>query len=296
MAKGVSVAARILVFAGVLNLGCGQPPTVVNDGFGDYVLIPAGEFPMGDNFDEGNSDEIPVHNVSLADYYIGKYKVTNGEYKMFMDDGGYSSNDYWTAGGFGEHGETPDYWTEAEYNGGGLPGNELYPVVGVSWQEAMAYSSWLSEKTGEVYRLPTEAEWEKAARGSSQTRFPWGNKISSSYASFDRGQARDKMRLSPAGFYDGQVRDGIETISNASPYGVFDLAGNTSEWCSDWYDRGYYSRSPAVNPTGPASGTNRVLRGGGYIDSGYYQRSTSRHKRGAHLKSFKVSFRCVREF
>jgi iron(II)-dependent oxidoreductase len=295
MHKGVLAATRCVVVAAALNLGCQGPPEIVDDGYGEYVLIPAGEFQMGDNFDEGNSDEIPVHPVMLDAFYVAKYKVTNGEYSRFIEDGGYAESQYWSAGGFGEYGASPDHWVDSAYRGGGRAGNDLYPVVGVSWHEAMAYASWLSVKTGERYRLPTEAEWEKAARGSRQTRYPWGNDIDSSHASYDWGQPRGAMTLSPSGFYDGTTHDGIQTSSNASPFGVFDMAGNTSEWCLDWYDRAYYLRSPTVSPAGPDTGTNRVLRGGGYVDSGYYQRSTGRHKRGAHLKSYKVGFRCVRE-
>lgn len=279
----------------VLSAGCAPPPDELDDGYGELVLIPAGEFEMGDNFDEGNSDEIPVHSVFLDAYFIGKYKVTNGEFSVFIQQQGYSSSQYWNAGGLGQYGDTPDHWTDSLYHGGGIPGNEDYPVVGISWHEAVAYTSWLSEQTGAVYRLPSEAEWEKAARGTTQHRYPWGDEIDSTFASFDWGQPRNEMSLSPAGHYDGQLRDGLETSDNASPYGVYDMAGNTSEWCLDWYGRDYYSGSPSSNPPGPSAGTNRVLRGGGYIDSGYYQRSAGRHKRGAHLKSFKVGFRVVRE-
>ncbi len=122
-----------------------------------------------------------------------------------------------------------------------------------------------------------------------------GNDIDSTYTSYDWGQARSQMALSPAGFYDSQTRGSMITASNASPYGALDMAGGTSEWCLDWYDWTYYSRSPAVNPTGPESGTDRVLRGNGYVDSAYYQRSAARAKMGAHIKSYKVGFRWVRE-
>jgi formylglycine-generating enzyme required for sulfatase activity len=274
---------------------CSELPERVNDGYGEFLLVPAGSFLMGDHFEEGNSDEIPVHEVYVDAFYVGRHKVTNQAFRRFMGDGGYQDEALWTAGGFGEHGTAPDHWFEEARWGGGLPGNEDYPVVGVSWFEASAYCSWLSAKTGAVYRLPTEAEWEKAARGRLQTRFPWGNEISSVHASYDSGEPRDLLRLTPVGFFNGQDRNGLPTRDNSSPYGAFDMAGNTSEWCLDWYGRDYYSASPGENPTGPESGTSRVLRGGGYVDSGYYQRSAGRHKMGAHFKSYKASFRCIRE-
>ncbi len=275
--------------------GCEPGLRTVDDGYGEYVFVPAGEFLMGDNFDEGNSDEIPVHSVYLDAYYIGKQKVTNAAYRRFIDASGYRQVGLWQDGGFGEHGGAPDHWFEPEHHGGGVAGNDDYPVVGVSWYEAAAYCSWLSDTTGARYRLPTEAEWEKAARGTDQRRYPWGNDIDASYASYDSGEPRASLRLTPVGFFDGTTRGGRATRDNSSPYGAYDMAGNTSEWCWDWYDRAYYLRSPTTNPTGPDSGTSRVLRGGGYVDSGYYQRSAGRHKLGAHFKSYKASFRCVRE-
>jgi len=272
-----------------------QSNRVINDGYGEYVLIPAGEFKMGDNFGEGNSDEIPVHTVFLDEYYIGKYNVTNGEYKRFIDDEGYTKEIYWSEGGFGEHGNTPEFWKNKNFKGGGIPGKENYPVVGVSWFEAMAYCKWLSQKTGFVYSLPTEAEWEKAARGTVQNRYAWGNNIEKRYANYDHGVERSKKELRPVGYYDGSIRNSLMTKNNASPYGVYDMNGNISEWCYDWYGLEYYNSSPKKNPRGPGSGKSRVLRSAGYVDSAFYQRSAGRHKTGAHFKSYKTGFRCVRK-
>jgi formylglycine-generating enzyme required for sulfatase activity len=275
---------------------CTGQKTKINDGYGDYVLVPAGEFEMGDIFDEGHSDEIPVHTVYLDAYFIGKYKVTNQEFEKFIEDNGYKNPDYWISGGFGQYGPIPEHWNEEKYKGGGIPGNEDYPVVGISWFEAMAYCRWLSEKTGNTYRLPTEAEWEKAARGTGKRRYAWGNAIDETYTNYDSGKKREEMSLTPVGFYDGGIRNGKKNHSNASPYGAFDMTGSTSEWCLDWYGRDYYSVSPSRNPQGPDTGQSRVMRSAGYIDSAYYQRTASRHKRGAHAKSFASGFRCVREF
>jgi len=284
----------IIIF--ILGNNCSHSPKTINDGYGDYVLVPAGTFRMGDNFDEGNSDEIPVHTVYLDACYIGKNKITNGEYKRFIDDGGYTNSEYWRAGGFGEYGDEPEHWNSPKDRGGGIVGFENFPVVGVSWFEAMAYCRWLSVKTGKKYRLPTEAEWEKAARGTDQRRYAWGNDIDKSYANFDFGQGRKKMKITPVGFYDGSHRDDLMTHYNASLYGAYDMTGNVSEWCYDWYGMKYYSNSPVKNPRGPDSGSSRVLRSGGYVDSAYYQRAAGRHKMGAHFKSYKTGFRCVREY
>jgi len=287
------------VFSAFCLLGtgmfCSGPKTVVNDGHGDYLRISGGEFLMGDSFDDGNSDEIPVHTVALDTYYIGKYKVTNLEYGNFLKAGGYNSPEYWAAGGFDEYGRAPAHWDDAAHKGGGIPGNENYPVVGVSWFEAAAYCRWLSLETAQIYRLPTEAEWERAARGTDQRRYAWGNEIDKSRTNYDYGMDRTDMRLKPVGNYDGSLRDGLQTKDNAAPCGAYDMTGNTFEWCADFYGLTYYSVSPTLNPQGPETGRSRILRSAGYIDSAYYQRAASRHKRGAHVKSHATGFRCVRE-
>ncbi len=328
--------------------------TTVNDGYGDYLLVPAGEFMMGDNFNDailppnGSAQEKPVHPVNLDAFYIGKYEVTNGEFRKFMDDGGYTNPDYWTAeewerasndaekdqrenrkGNVIElsYGRQPEFWNDSTTAGGGIPGNENFPVVGVNLHEAAAYCKWLSEKTGETYRLPTEAKWEKAARGTDQRRFPWGNNIDSSYANYYKSGDPYESDLSywgsltPVGYYNGdsyQSNHGsgiFTTNSNASPYGAYDMAGSVFEWVSDWWDPHYYSRSPVNNPTGPAPGHSiDVARGptyGDYIASirgGYWRdnkgdmnmnslRSAYRGMvfSGPRRRHIAIGFRCVRE-
>ena len=145
------------------------------------------------------------------------------------------------------------YWTQANNHGGGTPDSDDYPVLGVNWDAATAYCNWLSAKTGKKYRLPTEAEWEKAARGTDQRRYPWGNDIDRSVANFVGAQAYDTAR--PVGFFDGSLRGELQTRSNASPYGALDMAGNVMEWTADWYSRDYYAVSPRKNPRGPATGS-----------------------------------------
>ncbi|MFC1553850.1 formylglycine-generating enzyme family protein [candidate division KSB1 bacterium] len=284
-------------------------PQVINDGYGDYILIPAGEFRMGDNFEEGDTDELPVHTVYLDDYYIGKYEVTNGEYKKFMDDGGYSNREFWSAGGYGWFKDKPTMWIFDNFDGeavhgGRLPENENYPVVGLSWFEAMAYCSWLSLKTGNTFRLPTEAEWEKAARGSDehnlndpemghQRRFPWGDEISSSYTNYLFDIHSENRGSKPVGYYDGSIRDSLQTFDNSSPYGVYDMSGNVWEWCYDKYGDTYYANSPLENPNGPVDGITRVVRGGGWKGGEFYVRSTYRNSIDPYRNQQFVGFRCV---
>lgn len=270
-----------------------SPPLVVNDGYGDFVYVPAGPFRMGDNFGDGESRERPVHVVELDAFYIGKYEVTNGDWKKFRDDPGYDDPKFWPGGRVVPKDQIP-YWTQPQNHGGGTPDSDNYPVIGVNWDSATAYCNWLSAKTGKKYRLPTEAEWEKAARGTDQRRFPWGNEIDRSYANYTGSQQYDTVRV--VGFYDGSMRDGFQTRSNASPYGAFDMAGNVMEWCQDWYSRDYYSVSPRKNPKGPASGAYRVVRGGSFFmepqDLRTYARSAAWPSFQAHRM---IGFRPVRE-
>lgn len=243
----------------------GQPKTV-DDGFGVLVYVPAGAFQMGDNFGDGESRERPVHRVELDAFYLGKHEVTNAQWRKFRDDPGYNDPKYWPGGRPVPKDQVP-YWTMANNHGGGTPDSDNYPVIGVNWDSAVAFCNWLSAKTGKTYRLPTEAEWEKAARGTDQRRYPWGNTIDATQANFVGTQPYDTVR--PVGFFE----------KNVSPYGAMDMAGNLMEWCSDWYQRDYYASSPKKNPKGPEKGVYRVLRGGHFFveafDSRTYARSAA---------------------
>jgi formylglycine-generating enzyme required for sulfatase activity len=268
-------------------------PKTVNDGYGDFVLVPAGAFKMGDNFGDGESRERPVHSVTLDAYYIGKHEVTNADWRKFRDDPAYEDPKLWPGGRVAPKNQSP-YWMQANNHGGGTPGSDNYPVISVNWDAATAYCNWLSMKTGKKYRLPTEAEWEKAARGTDQRRFPWGNSIDPSYANFTLSKGFDTVQV--VGYYDGSKRGDFQTQNGASPYGAMDMAGNVMEWCQDWYSRGYYSVSPKKNPQGPEKGAYRVLRGGGFFfepqDARSYARSAAWP---SFLASRMVGFRAARE-
>ena len=260
-----------------------SPGSVVNDGCGDYVYVPAGAFKMGDNFGDGETRERPVHTVELDAFYIAKHEMTNGEWRKFRDDPGYNDKKFWPNGWVVPKDQIP-YWTDARNHGGGTPDSDMYPVLGVNWDSAVAYCNWLSEKTGKKYRLPTEAEWEKAARGTDQRRYPWGNDIDLSRANYVGTAAFDTGKA--VGSYPG----------GASPYGVLDMAGDVMEWCSDWYGHDYYSVSPRKNPKGPDTGAYRVVRGGSFFQEGFDQRTYGRSAAWPSLQSHRMlGFRAVRE-
>lgn len=285
---------RLLALAcSALALTSAAPPPLVNDGFGDLVLVPAGAFKMGDNFGDGESRERPVHAVELDAFYIGKYEVTNAEWRKFREDPGYDDPKFWPANRVVPKDQIP-YWTDARNHGGGTPGSDRYPLMGVNWDAATAYCHWLSAKTGKVYRLPTEAEWEKAARGTDQRRYPWGNSIDHSYARFT--EERPFETAAPVGSYDGQHYGDLQTYSNASPYGAFDMAGNVMEWCQDWYARDYYSVSPRKNPKGPSNGAYRVLRGGTFFQEAADLRTYARTAAWPSFQSHRMTgFRIARD-
>jgi formylglycine-generating enzyme required for sulfatase activity len=286
--------AFLLIYAAV-TAAAAEPPTpkVVNDGYGELVFVPAGPFRMGDNFGEGEARERPVHVVDLDAFYIGRVEVTNGEWRRFRDDAGYDDPKFWP-GGRPVPGDQIPYWTQPQNHGGGTPDSDGYPVIGVNWDAAVAYCNWLSAKTGKRYRLPTEAEWEKAARGTDGRRYPWGNTIDRTYANYTGAQKYDTVQ--PAGHFDGSRRGEMQTRSNASPYGALDMAGNLMEWCSDWYDRDYYSVSPRKNPAGPANGAYRVVRGGSFFVEPIDLRSAARSGAWPSLQAHRmIGFRVARE-
>ena len=286
---------RIAVFLliTVVSSWAADHPKVVNDGYGDFVLVPAGAFKMGDNFGDGESRERPVHTVELDAYYIGKYEVTNADWRKFQNDSGYNDTKFWPEGRVVPKDQSP-YWTQAQNHGGATPDSDNYPVLGINWDAATAYCNWLSAKTGKTYRLPTEAEWEKAARGTDQRRFPWGNTIDRSYANYAGAQKFDTGRI--VGYYDGTLREELQTKSGASPYGAMDMAGNVMEWCQDWYSRGYYSVSAKKNPKGPENGAYRILRGGAFFFEGQDLRTYWRSGGWPSLQAWRmIGFRAARQ-
>jgi sulfatase modifying factor 1 len=188
----------------------------------DLVLIPGAEFLMGQA--DGRDEERPVHRVSVAPFRLGRCQVTNAEYDEFRHATGRAM---------------PAFRIQAEF------ADAAQPVVGVSWFDAVAYCEWLS-----AFRLPTEAEWEFAARGGlEQQIYPWGNE-----PVFERPGYQARWMRAP------------EPVGTSAPNGfrLHDMCENVHEWCADWYDPGYYAVSPVDNPQGPATGTRRASRGGAW--------------------------------
>jgi formylglycine-generating enzyme required for sulfatase activity len=259
-------------------LGQAGDPRLPRD---NWITIEAGTFWMGaqkadpsqPGYDpEAYADESPVHEVYLDAYQIGRYPVTVQEYQRFMDDEGYESERWWKAGGFG-HAKEPEGWDEQVQR----PNR---PVVGVSWFDAVAYCAWLAARAPGV-RLPTEAEWECAARGVGARKYPWGNEEPDARRA---NYVAEVGHATPVGLYP----------RGATPEGVDDLAGNVWELLADWFGEDYYQKSPSRNPKGPASGDSRVLRGGSWFDD---PRDVRVSYRGWYAGDGdnNIGFRCVRE-
>lgn len=227
------------------------------------AMVPAGEFLMGNPEAKGRADEWPQRSVYLDAFAIDQVEVTNERYMAFV-----------TATG---HRNPPNpYGTGALTS---IKGIEQLPVVQTTWYDAKAYCGWAKK------RLPTEAEWEKAARGADGRRFPWGNEApTSKHANFDREWANEKT-LSPV----GSLPEGD------SPYGVKDMAGNAREWVSDWYEPDYYKHAPAKNPQGPdRKGVVRSIRGGSWHSPMADVTASARGRGGFALQTHGTGFRCAR--
>ena len=210
------------------------------------VRIPAGEFVMGSAFGHGEPDELPAHRVWVDEFLIGRNPVTAAEWAQFLNSLGRPAPEYFEASK-----QTTVVFRQGKFYP--LLGCADHPANGVTWFGAESFCMWLAEKTKRPYRLPTEAEWEKAARGGLESQYyPWGNSSPESMAQFSLCFTEPRLTLSPVGSYP------------PNGYGLCDVVGNVWEWCSDWYGRNYYHDSPRENPRGPDQGELKVLRGGSW--------------------------------
>ena len=208
------------------------------------IKVPAGEFKMGDN--KGPRNERPEHMVWLDAYFIDQYEVTMTLYQKFLDE---TKHDF------------PPLWDD----GAAFEEAADRPAVGMAWNSAKTYCEWVEK------RLPTEAEWEKAARGTDGRRFPWGHMQPfvdiARYNLGPTGWVGYAITLAPvtSGVTGMSIRHGLKE-GTKSPYGLYHMAGNAAEWVADWYDRTYYKRSQKRNPQGPETGEKKVFRGGSWED------------------------------
>jgi len=251
------------------------------------VYVPAGEFLMGsaDSDKDAENDEKPQHRIYLDAFWIDSTEVTNAMFARFVTATGYKTDAEKEGGGFIYTGSAWEYVNGADWrHPGGLATNitglDNYPVVQVSWNDAQAYCQGASKA------LPTEAQWEKAARGTDGRLYPWGNQTATcAYAVMNDGSGNGCGQGAAAWAVKSRPR-------GVSPYGALDMAGNVWEWVIDWYDSQYYASSPSRNPTGPSSGATHVLRGGSWYGTATSVRAASRHA-GAPDRVVNFGFRCA---
>jgi len=223
------------------------------------VWIPAGSFRMGDIQAGGSSDEKPVHKVSVSHFAMGRYEVTFTEYDKFVKATGRTkpSNEGWGRGN--------------------------QPVINVSWYDAVAYTQWLSRQTGKKYRLPTEAEWEYAARAGTTTKYWWGNDVGRNQANCHGcGSSWGNKQTAPVGSFEPNL------------FGIYDTVGNVWEWVHDWHSDSY-SENSLSDPKGPSTGSGRVFRGGGWRSSPQRSRAAARGSHPPSIRFNDTGFRLLRQ-
>jgi len=232
------------------------PPTerIIRDSFTEIemVFVPGGCFQMGDTFGDGDAGEKPVHEVCVSDFYMGKYEVTQGQWKKIM-------------------GNNPSYFKNCGDN---------CPVEQVSWNDIKGFFEALNSRTGKRYRLPTEAQWEYAARSGGKSEKWAGTSIESSLGEYAWYDSNSGSKTHPVG---QKLPNGL---------GLHDMSSNVWEWCSDFYGgSAYYKNSPRDNPSGPSSGSSRVNRGGGWYSIAANTRATARSRNDADNRNSGVGFR-----
>jgi formylglycine-generating enzyme required for sulfatase activity len=237
-----------------------KEPEAIKGDDAPMVIIAAGESAMGVDGTIGLDDERPRHSVWLDAYRMDLYEVTTSRYARFLAATRRTPPWLWDVVNLAIHGDRP--------------------VIGVDWHDADAYCRWA------LKRLPTEAEWEKAARGTDERQFPWGNQApTAELANFAVGARFSySQTLMPVGRYE----------KGKSPFGLFDMAGNVWEWVQDWYKADYYVESPARNPTGPEEGQFKVLRGGSWSELPQYLLTYGRFKLPPATRNSYTGFRCAR--
>ena len=255
------------------------PPSVVKNKIGDayrdsttgmeFIFVKGGCYEMGDTFGDGEKNEKPVHNVCVNDFYLGQYEATVGQFKQFVSETGYETEaekgdgcSVWDGSQFGKDGSKS--WRSPGFSRDGADDNQ--PVVCVTWSDTQAFAEWLSRKGGKSYRLPTEAEWEYAARsGGKKEKF---------------AGMSNESGLGDYAWYNANSGNKTHSVGGKRPngLGLYDMTGNVFEWCQDWYGEKYYAERPRNNPRGPSSGKYRVLRGGCWLTIPEYARATFRFR------------------
>lgn len=259
-----SFMRQIIVFLVAAGFTCLMAMSAVAKERGsEMVLIPQGEFIMGNQNESGRKDERPAHPVYLDAYYIDRFEATGKDFEAYMDD---QPKVHPTITGWYDRKVRPDMARR--------------PVFGLTWKRCRNYCVWAGK------RLPTEAEWERAAKGTENRKYPWGDQLPDpTRANF--GRCCFIMK--------GLVLNDVGTLSDGkTPNGIFDLAGNVAEWVADWYDKKYYKVSPRENPKGPDKGKYHTIRGGAWNSLPGYLRSNARYGYNDANDFYGIGCRCAK--
>jgi len=293
------VAAQL---AGDQPITPAQKPRQQKQADDNMVFVKGGTFQMGSS--DGQDDEKPVHTVTVSNFWMGKYEVTVTEFEKFISETGYQTD--------AEKGDGSYFWTGSAWEkkagvnwrcdaqGNTRRSGELnHPVIHVSWNDAVSYCEWLSRKMGKTYRLPTESEWEYAARsGGKNYKYSWGNFGPEGKRGGNVADESAKRVFGWSGTWEGYDDGYVYTapVGSFEPneLGLYDMTGNVWEWCADWYDAKYYQKSPQNDPKGPSSGDCRVLRGGSWNGLPIVVRCAFRRNDGPDGRGGDSGFRFVR--
>lgn len=305
-------------------------PEVIENSLGmKFVRLPAGEFLMGSDEPAGQlakaypqydpkrfgllGDEAPVHRVRITrPFYLGQFEVTVGQFRRFLAASGYVPESI--ADGTGGYGYNPQYDPASTRRGDafegrdpkyswqnpGFPQTDQHPVLNVSWNDAVAMAQWLSRTEGKTYRLPTEAEWEYAARAGSKTRYSSGDDPQSLLRVanvFDVDSTRNWPQWQAFALKSADGYAFTAPVGSFAPnaWGLHDMHGNAWEWVADWYGEDYYAHSQLDDPEGPADGNVRVRRGGSWHTWAFYARSSYRNWNNMSTRYTLVGMRLLRE-
>jgi len=293
----VTTRASLIATTLLFSLTACQTPAPKPWGPSEMAVIPAGDFLMGSPSSDGFTDERPQRSVFLHAFQIDRYEVTNAQYEQFVKAAHHAVP------------TNPNPSATLWNDGQPFPGSDIHPVVNVSWHDAVAYCAWAGK------RLPTEAEWEKAARGTDARLYPWGNEWSvkkANSASYWAGRTiefNDTIEWK-AFWMDGEgarmskergLKGEVLTLpvgslpEGASPYGLYDMAGNVSEWVSDWFEPYYYLRAPRENPHGPDGKLLKVVRGGSWLKPASSLRTADRDYGLPTDQQSGTGFRCAKD-
>ncbi len=262
----MNIVRRIILFSPTLILLVASSVLFAQQ-YPEMVFVKGGTFKMGSN--SGDKDETPIHKVVLSSYYIGKYEVTVAQYRTFCNEVGRLFPKMPGTAWYNEH-----------PNAGKWKWKDNHPIVNVTWQDAQAYCKWLSKKTGDKYTLPTEAQWEYAAKGGNKSK---NYKYSGS------------NNVNEVAWYDETTHEqGTKAVGTlkANELGIFDMSGNAWEWCNDYF--GKYTKSTQTNPKGIANSPFKVIRGGSWYYIEYLARLTARDGPRPTYTNYNYGFRVVK--